>query len=161
MDVHEALKKNHNFHLFNEANSQPVYLVSLFLVKCRNVERKGSPCENIAVIWFFQQQNNTGSSTSMSQLPCSSETMSCSTWSYSILTFHILGSAWVFLHRTWLVSLLISCLQQAAFHMAFLFSSRPRSKWERSGLSARSSFSAVGLWRVGCPEKNRTMDKII
>lgn len=124
-------------------------------------KRKGSSCENIAVTWVFQQQNLPGSSTSVSQLPCSSETLSYSILGYLILTFHILGSTWVFLHGTWLVSLLISCLQQAAFHMAFLFSSRPRSKGERSRLSARSSFSAVGLWRVGCPEKNRTMDKII
>lgn len=71
------------------------------------------------------------------------------------------GQPTVFLYGNWLVSLLISCLQQAAFHTAFLFSSRPRRKWERSGLSARSSFSAVGLQRVGYPEENRTMDKII
>lgn len=141
--------------------SQPVYLVSLLYIFLQNVRRKRSSCENIAVTWVFQQQNLTGASTSMSQLPCSSETVSCSILGYLTLTFHILGSAWVFLHGTWLVSLLISCVQQAAFHMAFLFSSRPRRKGERSGLSARSSFSAVSLWRVGCPEKNRTMDKII
>lgn len=87
--------------------------------------------------------------------------LSHSTLHNFILIFHILGNAQGFLHGNWLVSLPISCLQQAGFHMAFLFSSKPRRKWERSGLSARSSFSAVGLWRVGYPEKNRTMDKII